>query len=274
MEAGRDAAVDDAAPAIPQRERDPVVPEPAGSCPALASGLVNVMGMNLYVLAGEPGSTPGPMLFAWHGSNDNGREQLSALGPIADDIVSRGGIVVAPSNNGEVRDGADVTIVLRTWYTGDLEIVDHVVACAVRHHNIDLRRIYATGCSAGGLMAGAMSLLRSSYVAAAVTDSGGLVGTVALEDPARVPAALTMHEGDNSLFGISFEDTSQNYQSILSRAGAAMVIECPHLKVHCGAPLELRWSAWKFLDAHPFGTDPSPYRDGLPAEMPEYCRIW
>ncbi len=50
-------------------------------------------------------------------------------------------------------------------------LVDQLVACAVRDHNVDPRRIYTTGCSAGGLFAAALGAARSRYIAAVAPDS-------------------------------------------------------------------------------------------------------
>ena len=36
--------------------------------------------------------------------------------------------------------------------TGDFDIVDQLVACAVKNRNVDPHRIYSMGCSAGGLI--------------------------------------------------------------------------------------------------------------------------
>jgi poly(3-hydroxybutyrate) depolymerase len=36
----------------------------------------------------------------------------------------------------------------------DFKVADLIVVCGVKGHNIDPKRIYTTGCSAGGLHAG------------------------------------------------------------------------------------------------------------------------
>jgi poly(3-hydroxybutyrate) depolymerase len=252
----------------------PVIPQTDGACPELVSGSQEIMGLQTRIVAGPPGATKGPLLFTFHGTNGTGDGALRQLPQsVQDDIVAQGGIVIAPSDNGQMREGQDVTVVLGVWYdVADLRYADHIVACAVQNHNIDPRRIYVTGCSAGGLMAGVMSVARSSYVAAAAPSSGGVVQTIPLEDPDRVPAVMTMHGGSGDTVIVNFGDMSHNLQNILVPAGG-FVVECNHNMGHCRAPAELHQRAWDFMKAHPFGTQPSPYEAGLPGDFPSYCAI-
>jgi poly(3-hydroxybutyrate) depolymerase len=233
------------------------------------------MGLSTEIVAGEPVATKGPLLFTWHGTGGSGRQALLQLPQsVQRDITARGGIVIAPSDNGQTRAGQDVTFVLGVWYDGaDLAFADQIVACAVQNHNVDPRQIYVTGCSAGGLMAGVMSLERSSYVAAAAPNSGGITApTFRIEDPAHVPAVMTMHGGSTDNVIVNFGDTSRQLISTLSPLGAFLV-DCNHESGHCGAPASLHEKAWEFMKAHPFGTRPSPYEGGLPADFPDFCAI-
>jgi predicted esterase len=254
---------------------DPVIPAPSGPCPEFRTGTQTILGLSTEIVAGEPVATKGPLLFTWHGTGGSGRQALFQLPQsVQRDITARGGIVIAPSDNGQTRAGQDVTFVLGVWYDGaDLAYADQIVACAVQNHNIDPRQIYVTGCSAGGLMAGVMSLERSSYVAAAAPNSGGITApTFRIEDPAHVPAVMTMHGGSTDNVIVNFGDTSRQLISTLSPLGAFLV-DCNHESGHCGAPASLHEMAWEFMKAHPFGTRPSPYAGGLPADFPEICAI-
>jgi predicted esterase len=272
----------DAADEVPEPSEDagapllqPIIPERDGECPELSTGTHEIMGLNTGIIAGEPSAVKGPLLFTWHGTGGTGDLALAQVPQsVKDDIIAQGGLIIAPSDNGEVREGQDVTFVLGVWYDlADLAYADHIVACAVENHNIDPRRIYVTGCSAGGLMAGVMSLLRSSYVAAAAPNSGGVAATTyALEDPERVPAIMTMHGGANDNVIVNFGSTSANLASIVLPQGG-FVVDCNHMVGHCRAPVELHERAWDFMQAHPFGYPAPPYADGLPAEFPDYCAI-
>lgn len=254
---------------------DPIIPDPAGQCPNFVSGTQNILGLNTTILAGAPGATPGPLLFNWHGTGGNGQQAMGQLPQsVRDDIVAQGGIIIAPWDDGQVREGQDVTVVLGVWYdVADLGYADNIVGCAVQNHNIDPKRIYVTGCSAGGLMAGAMAALRSNYIAAAAPNSGGNLGMPALQDPTRVPAAMAMHGGTGDNVIVNFGDTSHTFEQVMTAAGSSMVIDCDHGRGHCGAPGDLYQSAWEFMKAHPFGVAPSPYAGGLPASFPSYCQI-
>jgi len=255
--------------------QDPIIPPVNGTCPEFRSGTQTIMGLATEIVAGTPGATKGPLLFTWHGTNGSGTGALAQLPQsVQQDIVAQGGLVIAPTDNGQVREGTDVTLILGVWYdVGDLKYADQIVACAVQNHNIDPRRIYVTGCSAGGLMAGAMTLQRSKYVAAAAPNSGGTVATTGqLQDPQRVPAVFSMHGGASDTVIVNFADTTHNLENILKPSGAFLV-ECVHTGGHCGAPASLHELAWVFMKAHPFATKPSPYAGGLPATFPSSCTI-
>ncbi len=266
---------------------EPVIPAPNMPCPVFQSGTTTIMGMSVEVYAG-PKSTgkKAPLVFHWHGTGGNGKDvETSRFGgvdgagipeEVRTEILAEGGIIISASDNETVREGQDVTVLLGVWYTpGDLKLADLVVACAVEQHNIDPRRIFTTGCSAGGLMSGVMAFHRSSYLAASVPNSGGLAtaGMDVLEDPSHVPALMTMHgaRGADFVF-IEFADSSQTlYTSVVAKGGFA--INCDHGGGHCAAPKELKLAMWQFMKDHPFGVSPEPYANGLPASFPSYCKI-
>src|SRR5687768_15787985 len=91
----------------------PVIPQSDGACPEFVSGAQEIMGLQTRILAGPPGSTKGPLLFTFHGTGGNGDGAMRQLPQaVQDDIVAQGGIVIAPSDNGQVREGQDVTVIL------------------------------------------------------------------------------------------------------------------------------------------------------------------
>jgi predicted esterase len=273
---GPSASAEDPAgpPANPTR-LEPILPPVQGDCPDFVTGTQTIRGLSTEIVAGTPGAVQGPLLFTWHGTGGTGKQALLQLPQsVQQEITAEGGIIVAPSDNGQTREGQDVTFVLGVWYDGaDLKFADQIVACAVQNHNIDPRRIYVTGCSAGGLMAGVMSLERSAYVAAAAPNSGGIAAPLfQLADPSRVPAVMSLYGGSSDTVIVNFSDTTRNLTNLLQPAGA-FVVECNHGMGHCGAPASLHEKAWKFMKAHPFGTKPSPYENGLPGDFPGFCEI-
>jgi poly(3-hydroxybutyrate) depolymerase len=207
-------------------------------------------------------------LFYWHGTNSSAAE-VNTLVPAAvrEEILSQGGVIVSFQES--LGTGGDCSGT-RTFSRDDFNIADLIVACAVRDHGIDPRRIYTTGCSAGGLHAGCMGAARSSYVAATVPNSGGALLPYAIEDGIRIPAVMTMHGGPDDMVIVSFAATSERYDRQMKEAGA-FVVNCNHGGGHCQAPAPLYAAAWEFMKAHPFGVTPEPYSAGLPASFPSYC---
>jgi predicted esterase len=247
-----------------------------GECPDFTTGRQTVLDMETDFLVGEVGAVKGPLLFNWHGTGGNGTQALAQLPQsVKDDIVARGGIIIAPNDNETTREGQDVTFILNVWYDKqDLDYADHLVACAVKNHNIDPRQIYVTGCSAGGLMTGVMALTRSGYVAAAAPNSGGVpTPSWMLGDPEHVPAIFAMHGGEGDMVYVNFGDTSRSLGDQINDGGGFFV-ECNHMIGHCLAPPALYESAWDFMKAHPFGVTPEPYAMGIPDDYPEYCSIY
>src|SRR6185436_506429 len=86
----------------------PVIPQTSDACPEFVSGSQEIMGLQTRILAGTPGTSKGPLLFTFHGTGGNGDGALRQLPQsVQDDIVAQGGIVIAPSDNGQVREGQD-----------------------------------------------------------------------------------------------------------------------------------------------------------------------
>lgn len=264
----------------------PMIPKPNGQCPVFQSGVTTIHGLSVNVYAGPktPGKA-GPLVFHWHGTGgagDNverspfgGSDGAGLPDEVRAEILAEGGIIISPTDDDSVREGSDVTFILGVWYTpGDLELADLVVACAVEQQLIDPRRIYTTGCSAGGLMAGVMGFHRSSYLAASAPNSGGVVaiipGMTTFQDM-HTPALMTMHGEMDEVF-VNFKDTSRDADTAFAARGG-FVINCNHGGGHCAAPKDLKLAMWQFMKDHPFGVDPEPYANGLPATFPSYCQI-
>ncbi len=256
---------------------EPTIPEPQGECPDLVSGTQDIGGLSTMIVAGTPGPTKGPLILYWHGTGSSPDFEVPAAIPtsVGDEILAEGGIIVAPQSDGSDRGGFTPNGV---WYEGtdgeggDLTWADQIVACAVANHNIDPRRSYTTGCSAGGLMAGGLATKRSGYIASATPNSGGIIVSE-LEDPARVPAVMTMHGGTDDTVLVNFGQTSAALDNLIVGAGG-FAVDCNHMMGHCLAPEDLRLAAWEFMKAHPFGRAPSPFAGGLPDGFPSYCTIW
>jgi hypothetical protein len=248
---------------------DPVIPPISGTCPTFTTGTATIGGLaGISLQVGAKSQGTGSLLFYWHGTGSTAGE-VNTLVPAAvrQEILGGGGIIV--SFQGTLGTGGDCSGT-GTFSKGDFAVTDLIAACAVRDQGIDPHRIYTTGCSAGGLQAGCMGALRSSYIAATVPNSGGEVTRLAIEDPAHVPAVMTMHGGTSDMVIVSFSMTSATYDTQMKAAGS-FVVNCNHGGGHCGAPAALYSAGWEFMKAHPFGVAPEPYTSALPGTFPTYC---
>jgi poly(3-hydroxybutyrate) depolymerase len=253
---------------------DPVIPQVTADCPSFQSGSFSFQGLSGEMEVGAMGGTPGPLLFYWHGTGGSAggfRSPFAGIGSgNIQKITSQGGIIFAVQG---ATGSGDATCSGTAVFDGDFSVIDQVVACAVRDHNIDPRRIYATGCSAGGLQSGCMAARRQGYVAAVAPNSGGVVFPMPFDGAMPVPASMTMHGGTGDNVGINFGDSSRTFNDAVTGAGG-FAVDCNHMSGHCGAPGDLYDAAIDFLLAHPYGVDPEPYASGLPAGVPGYCEIY
>jgi predicted esterase len=245
----------------------PKIPEVTGTCPEFRTGTATIGGLSGIALqVGAKKNGTGSLVFYWHGTGSTSGESRMFAG--TSEVLAQGGIVVSPSRS--LRTGGDCSGT-GTFSKDDMKVADLIYACAVRNHGIDPRRVYTTGCSAGGLQAGCFATLRSSYVAAAAPNSGGIVFPQTIQDRAHIPAIMTMHGSAADTVIVTFSQTSATLGNQIKNAGG-FVVNCNHGGGHCAAPTALQRAAWTFMKAHPFGTKPSPYENGLPSGFPSYCK--
>jgi hypothetical protein len=260
--------------AAPSGGGEPMIPAPKGPCPTLATGGMMIMGAAITLWTGVKSATQkAPILIYWHYTGGTAAVAPSDLGSsIMSDIMAQGGVVASMESAG----GNSATTDWGVFRVDDFNVVDQIVACAVAQFNIDTKRIYTSGSSAGGLAAGALLFTRSSYIAAGYMNSGGQAGfpqLMVLQDPMHVPAVMTMHGAmGNDKVVIEFTQASlMEDKAIAAKGGFA--IDCDHGGAHIAAPPNLKAAGWEFLKAHPFGVSPYPYAAGLPASFPAYCKI-
>ena len=249
---------------------EPVLPAIEGECPMMATGVARIgdIPVNLWVKESPTGDTI-PIVIYWHGTGSSPSEAERMLEDTFDELTTEGGVIIALG----ATTGAGVITSTGTWSTGDFDVVDQVVACAVKQLQIDTRRIYTTGCSSGAVHAGVMAYERSGYVASAALNSGGQVQVFPLQEPGHVPNVLTAHgQAGTDVVIIDFAQASITYANTLVSNGG-FAVDCGHSGGHCAAPPELKRAMWQFLTDHPFGVDPEPYVGDLPASFPDYCRI-
>jgi poly(3-hydroxybutyrate) depolymerase len=250
-----------------------MLPTPKGTCPTIATGSLTFAGQAVQVWAGTPSATThGPLVIYWYATGSSPQEVQWGLGQAAvSEITAAGGMVAAQVKTTATGTNTGDAV----WYTGDFDIADEVVACAIQQLHIDTRRIHAAGFSAGGLQTAWMSYARSGYLASVATYSGGTsgFGRLTVEDASNVPSAMVIHGASGSdVVILDFATASANYEAdIKSRGGFA--IDCNHGGGHM-IPTPAVPSVWRFMKDHPFKVSPEPYgASGIPSTFPTYCKI-
>jgi poly(3-hydroxybutyrate) depolymerase len=243
-----------------------------GECPEIKTGTIMVGGhRNVAITAGE-GGKKGALLFYWHGTGSSAAGEVGRLPPeMVDDIVSTGGIIAGFNGSGSAGGKGDCSGTA-AHNIADFDAGDQLVACAVKNHGIDPRRIYSAGCSAGGLQSGCMAMLRSSYLAAVAPNSGGIVAPQPWQDD-HSPAVITMHGGASDMVIVTFSQTSASFD-MAAKTHGSFVVNCDHGGGHCAASNELKNAYWQFLKDHPFGIEKSPWETAIPAGVPDYCKVY
>jgi predicted esterase len=242
----------------------------SGDCPAFRDSNITFMGLpGIEIQAGAKAAGPtAPMVFYWHGTGGFSGEYSLQAGAIHAGAMAEGGVLISfqGTTGGDLNSGTFI------FGAGDLNIADQLVACAVRDHNIDPRRIFATGCSAGGLFSTAQVTLRSSYMAAAAPNSGGYPVLAPAFENGYTPALMTVHGAPGlDVVVIDFSQSSALADDIFKGRGG-FVINCNHGGGHCGGG-SLAGDMWTFFKAHPYGVDPHPW-SSLPAGFNSSCKIF
>jgi len=210
------------------------------------------------------------MLLYWHGTGSSAAEYIGMAAAIAQGVTSQGGVIVSFQNTTNQGDCSPSGTFV--FCTGDFDVMDQYVACAVKNRNVDPHRIYTAGCSAGGLMSTAMAAQRSQYIAAAAPNSGGLAIPQQFSST-HTPALMTVHGSPGvDVVVIDFSQSSATADMIFKQRGG-VVVNCNTGGGHCGGGV-LAGDAWKFLQAHPFGIDPDPWAGGLPADFSSQCMLF
>jgi hypothetical protein len=254
----------------------PVIPDALEACPTLATGTVTVLGSPVQMFVGtRQEDKKAPLLFYWHGTGSVSGEASALIQNQIDEITADGGLVASFTDTMPgvaAADQGDYTGPF-VWHQDDFQMADQILACAVQQLNIDTRRIYSAGCSAGGLQSGAMAYERSSYIAAVLPNSGGVGLVRTFQEPAHIPNVITAHGAPGvDVVVLDFSGTSATFDDdIVAHGGFA--VDCNHGGGHCGAPPDLHDAQWQFAKDHPFGVYPEPYAAGLPSTFPSYCQI-
>jgi acetyl esterase/lipase len=251
----------------------PSIPAVSGECPAFRTSTITFQGLGgIQLVAGtKAAAATAPMVFYWHGTGSRSGEFATLAGAVRTGVEAEGGILVSfqGTTGGDSLSGTSV------FGRGDIDLVDQLVACAVRDHNIDPRRIFTTGCSAGGLFATNLAALRSDYIAAAAPNSGGFTFPQQFQGE-YTPALMTVHGAPGrDVVVVDFSNTSATADRAFKARGG-FVINCNHGGGHCGGG-GLAPDVWEFFASHPYGVEPAPSpwaTAGLPDGFSEQCQVF
>jgi hypothetical protein len=259
-----------------------MLPTVMGTCPTITPGMsaktVTFAGEPVELWTGTPsGDAGGPLVMYWFPTTGTSDDVEQFFGPqdIAA-VTAKGGMVASFAKSTTMGTNTGDAV----WYTGDFAVADQVVACAIQSLKINTRQIYVTGASAGALQATWMSYVRSGYIAAAVTLSGGLdelsagasLTPTTLQDPSNVPSIMAVHGAKGSdVVVIDFAVASASWEAdIASKHGFSM--DCNTGGGHVSGPPQILPGVWQFMEDHPFKVITQPYPP-IPSIYPSYCKI-
>lgn len=254
------------------RAASPSIPKAKQTCPAMA-GLdgtdLRFLGQAVTIWSGPSGSL-GPMVFYWHATSATSQEAVAGLGPGTREVVAMGGVIAAFTESNKM----GMSTGDFTWYTGDFETADEVLACAKQQGLIDVTRIHSAGYSPGSCQTAAMVYARA-YLASVICYSGGAMTMGPLPDPRNPPALLGVRGGvGKDIYGIDIAQNTIALENDLKSKGS-FVIDCDDGGDHLtSGPARIAGVAepgWQFLKDHPYQVNPQPYTS-LPATFPSYCK--
>ncbi|XZE55960.1 extracellular catalytic domain type 1 short-chain-length polyhydroxyalkanoate depolymerase [Planctomycetaceae bacterium SH139] len=137
-----------------------------------------------------------PLVFVFHGGNSTakGVMKLSQFNQVAD---RAGAIVVYPQGVGGNWNDGRINTVSQAYRekVDDLTFFDQLLAELSRKHTVDLKRIYLTGISNGGIFAHYVAANRSEKVAAIAPVVGGMAESVAENFQPTEPVSVLVIQG-------------------------------------------------------------------------------
>lgn len=258
------------------------LPTANGPCPAYQSGVVTFTpkgtATNKARIWVGPNPGNGALVFYFHGTGESTDLDVGAnsLGQnVIDDILAKGGVVIAPIGHG----GYEWYIADGDLRDDDLLFIDEMVACSIQQAKIDPRRIHATGLSSGATLTSDMVRRRSNYLASGAPQSGGFDPYNPIQPNASSSnkiAVMIIHGGPTDTWGDPayefYEKQSIDMYNTLKSEGSFPIL-CNHGQGHQNIPSSDRMSVWQFFQDHPYNVTPKPYASGLPAGFPSYCKL-
>lgn len=272
------AAAETAAPATLPYAATPY----AGECPNFDAGPVSmdVAGFPRSVLVTLPPEPNGAgVLFLWHGLGDSAKNFSTGFGA-AQIAKMLNVIVIAPDVCCNTKGAQGCCSQMTGWHfvstpEQDSGIFDGALACLTTQYNVDRKRVFTMGFSAGALWSTWLVMHRSEQLAAAAVLSGGVNDFNPWVKPNVKTPVMDSSGGVTDTFGgglVDFQASIAEFNKQL-RAAGHFVAHCQHQEGHTVTP-EIATFAVQFLNAHTFAADgKSPMASGLPANAPAGCKI-
>ena len=205
---------------------------------------------------------PVPLIVLLHGSGRNGKTQTDRWEPLA---RKEGFIIAAPD--------ALTPEAWRIPEDGPDFLYDLVELLTAQHEEIDRRRIYLFGHSAGAIHSLTMGLLESEYFAAVGVHAGALAPDLeqAMDGAARkIPMAIWVGTND-SFFPLAAVRATGD--ALNSRGFNTQLIEIRnHTHDYYSRAGEINKSVWEFLQKVRLEADPRYQRYADPPLTPAGCR--
>ena len=237
----------------------PMMPKKRDECADIVDGEISMeygfykeRRVQVFIRPDVARKKEGPVVFYWHGSNEDWSQVFRVLGRnVIDQITKDGGIVFVPYAGSPDALPWHVLNPLLVWKHNDFQLADQLLACAEEAFDIDNRRVYSMGFSAGGLQSAAMGRLRSNYIAAIASYSGGQLPwfkVLPVKAPNNFyPAFITYGtEGQDKVPFVEFADTSESLLAYLDKRGFHEVIDCSQERGH-SMPYSTMQAGWNFV---------------------------
>ncbi len=251
--------------------------EPTGACPDLSSSGRTTMSSNgedrdFYVFFPPDAGPDLPVVYYWHPLGGTASMMVNYLD--LEQVAADNNVVLV------VPDALDTNPFEWNFVAGeaeaadDLALFDDLRTCLSDQRQIDLRRVYSTGMSAGGLWTTFLSIHRGDALASILVMSGGTGNMVQYSTPAGEPfPALLVWGGPTDIFDagplqINFTETTAAFSEQL-RTDEHFVMQCEHDGGHDLPPDPVAMTV-DWLLPHIYG-EPSPWRDRDPTELQDIC---
>lgn len=269
---------EDSAPVQEEDSRPPPAELEAisGDCPAFGTDdkltfTSNDIERTVHVLLPSDVGPGLPVLFEWHPLGATSKQLISYL-DLDTWAEDNNVIVIVPEEK-------DDNMFEWDFWNGqddDFVLYDDVRSCLAEAYDIDLRRVYTSGMSAGGLMTSALAIERGDTLAAILPMSGGTPDAIVdYATPAYTFPALLTYGGDTDTWGgggieIDFQAATLAFAGSLYADGH-YVVACNHNGGHDFPPDAMDLTR-DWLLPHVYG-EQSPLLGDI-SMLPDICSVW